>query len=428
MSAEITDILKGKTAKELDAILAVKSGELHTTLEAKKLPNGTYDLSQSELEDFQSRDAELNDIGTKRDAVAAAERIAQSAKHMQERLHTEPANPMVFSNGGQQNASTHGTSSVTESKTLGQQFIESVDFKSEASKGVNAFSRNSAPVSVELKAPLTNAAGIPPAIARDVRLVPFAIRRPVVRDLIPQFQTTAPVIPYLRETVITNNAAVVGEGNLKPTSNFVFVRTMANVEVVGHLIPVTEQQLADVPQVRSIIDDRLIVMLKLAEEVQLLTGNGVPGQQLQGLYNVPNIQTNAKGAAPAPDAIYVGINNVRTIGFAEPSGIVMHPNNWMTIRLQQTSIGTYLWGDPSTAGPERIWGLPVIPTVAATLGTALLGDFATYSALAERMEIRVDAGYVNDDFARNQQTLRCEERVALLVYRAVAFNIVTGLL
>jgi HK97 family phage major capsid protein len=317
-----------------------------------------------------------------------------------------------------------------EVKSIGEIFTDSEEYKtSDLDKPGNLisvkipFGQN---VISALKTTMTTAAGFAPANNRGPRVVESAQRRPVVSDLMPNTPSEAQVIKYMEETTFTNNAAPVAENAAKPESALAFTERTVTMEVIATYLPVTNQQLKYVPFLRATIDNRLLFMLMLAEEVQLLTGNGTT-PNLQGFLTKTGVQTQAKGADPTPDAIYKAFTLVRYTGFAEPSGVVMHPNDWQDVRLLRTVDGIYIWGSPAEAGPERIWGKPVVITPAETENTALTGDFQLFSELFRGMEARVDAGWINDDFVKNKQTLRAEEYLALAIYRASAFAKITGI-
>jgi HK97 family phage major capsid protein len=229
----------------------------------------------------------------------------------------------------------------------------------------------------------------------------------------------------MEETTFTNSAAVVAENAAKPESALVFTERSNTVEVhrdhpardeaagrrrAGH--PRHHRQPPDPPGHAD-------------RGVELLTGTGTT-PQLQGFLTKSGVQSQATSTDPVPTAIYKGITLVRFTGFAEPSAVVCHPNDWQDIRILQTTDGLYIWGSPADAGPERIWGLPVVVTTAETENTILLGDFRMYSHISRREGINISLGYVNDDFSKNRMTLLAEERLSLEIYSAAAFCKVTG--
>ncbi|HFC09062.1 MAG TPA: phage major capsid protein [Chloroflexi bacterium] len=285
---------------------------------------------------------------------------------------------------------------------------------------------------VDMKAMLTKAtmattAGFAPETTRTGRVVGYAVRRPTVADLIPQTTTDQSAIVYMEETTFTNAAAPTAEGGAYPESALAYTERSETVRKISTFIPVTDEQMEDAPQVQSLIDNRLLLMLRLAEEDQLLSGNGT-APNLTGFLNKTGVQAQALGSDPVPDAIYKAMTLVRSGGFAEPTALVIHPNDWQDIRLMRTTDGLYIWGNPSERGPESVWGLPAVITTAIVENTALLGDFALYAELFRKRGVTIKVSDSHADFFTNgKQAIRADERIALAIYRASAFCKVTGI-
>lgn len=415
-----------KTVKELQGILNLKQDELAAIFEKSKTKvdgEDRYDLNAAQLEDVKARNAELNDLGTQLEAAKEVDVIYQKNQQaVRDGMRAASQMPMGGgAEGGKQQAEGR-----RESKSLGTRFIESDAYKNRRDpKNISAKFDDFD--FMERKTLMETTAGWAPEAQSSPRVVGLAKRRPVVADLIPQTPTEAGAITYMEETTFTNNAAPVLEGGAKPESALVFTRQTVSVEEIATWIPVTEQQIEDVPVVRSVIDNRLMTMLSLAEEIQLLTGSGV-APNLLGFLVKAGVQAQAKGADPTPDAVYKAMTLVRYTGFAEPSAIVFHPNDWQDIRLLRTLDGIYIWGSPAEAGPERIWGLPAVITTAETENTALLGDFQLYSEIFRRRGATIAVSNSHSDyFIKNLLAIRADERLALAIYRATAFAKVTGI-
>lgn len=280
---------------------------------------------------------------------------------------------------------------------------------------------------VNLKTLFETAAGWPTETLRTGRLVDFATRPIQVIDLLPGGQTSQSAVVYMEETTFTNNAAEVAEGAAYAEAALALTEKSSTVRKVAVFLPVTDEQLEDVPQVQGYLNNRLPFMLMQRLDSQIINGDGV-APNLKGILNTAGIQSQAKGADLVPDAVYKAMTKVRVTGRALPSGVIMHPNDWQTVRLLKTNDGVYIWGSPSEAGPERIWGLPIAQADSIAEGKAIVGDFRQFIELTERRGIEVKVSDSHSDFfIKGKQAIRADMRVALPVYRPAAFCEVTGL-
>ncbi|EQB6531191.1 phage major capsid protein, partial [Yersinia enterocolitica] len=108
------------------------------------------------------------------------------------------------------------------------------------------------------------------------------------------------------------------------------------------------------------------------------------------------------------------------------SGHVLHFIDWAKIELTKDTLGRYILGNPSALTTPTLWGLPVVATEAAAFkGKFLTGAFNAGAQIFDREDANVVISTENsDDFEKNMITIRCEERLALAVYRPEAF--ITG--
>lgn len=328
-------------------------------------------------------------------------------------------------------------------KSIGAQFAQSDGYKNLLQRGLKGGAWSSG--DVELKTTLTEGTlGSPGPGYSNVTAVPMLlpgivdIRFPelTVSDLFPGGSTTAALIRYLVETAVTNAAATVAEGNLKPESAITFSKVDEVLHKIATFLPVSDEMLEDWAQVQSYIDARLILFVKIAEELQLLQGDGT-GSNLVGILNRSGLATSiAKGTAPSlagdndMDAIYRMITEIRTTAFLEPDSIVIDPNAWQTILISKaTGTGNYFANGPFAASePPTLWSKKVVVTPRMPANTALVGAFAQGGQIFRKGGLTVEASNSHADFfQRNLTAIRAEERVALAVYRPGAFGTVTNL-
>lgn len=307
-------------------------------------------------------------------------------------------------------------------RTAGERFVEDEGFKSFASQ---TRPRGRAIVDVkDITSLTTDAAGsVGAAIQSDRRgmQVELPQRRMTVRALLAQGNTNSNLIEYEREKVFTNSAAPVAEGAVKPQSELQFEDATAPVRTIAHWMRASVQVLADVPALRSIIDQRLRYGLAYVEEQQLLNGSGT-GQNLTGLVTAATVYA-APGSLTANNPVDVLRLMILQAALAEypPNGMILNPVDWASIEMQKDGQGRYLIGNPQGTISPTLWGLPVVATQAMGLDKALVGAFNLAAQIFDRQDATVEVSTEDqDNFVRNKVTIRAEERLALAIYRPAA--------
>lgn len=268
-------------------------------------------------------------------------------------------------------------------------------------------------------------------------IVPRGQRPNRVRTLFPVATTTSNLIDYFRVTGFTegsgDGAAAptpdydTGNFGLKPQSNLVFTNAQAPVRTIAHWEAAHRNVIQDVPQMQATINNELLYGLSLAEDDQILNGDG-NGDNLLGVLQTPNVQTYTPGVAElGSDTLRKAITKA-VVAYYPPTGIVIHPTDWETIELQKATTGDQqyaLFTNVAIGLQAQIWRQPVVETVAIAEGDYLVGAFGTGAQLYDRQSAAVRISEQHSDFfVRNAVVILAEQRLALAVKRPEAF--VTG--
>jgi HK97 family phage major capsid protein len=440
--------------KELQSALRVKMADNKAIADSFRIEDGAVVVTSEQKTAFDKNMQDIKEIKGLIEGLETMGGVSQWA--------SEPQDTVAGSYAAAANDVRHLSS--REIKSIGEMFLDSAEFKSlnGGKNGANMGAAWQAGVSLtglnvkDVYSALPSgtmargADAVFGSIQRDALVTPPQ-RTKRVRDLFPVRTTTAAVIEYFRQIGFTSLAAPGVTGNaystnnaaapvaersgsafgLKPQSAFQFVGEQAPVRTLAHWEAAHRNVLADEPQLRSIIDNELMYGLRLLEDSQILNGDGT-GENLLGVLNTPGIQEYAWGdgaQTPVPDTKADALRRAATLSFLayyEPTGIVLHPNDWEDIELTKDANGQYLIAVSVAMGGEpKVWRMPIVDTPAIAEGTALVGAFGTGAQLYDREQssIRISEQH-SDFFVRNAIVILAEQRLALAVKRPEAFVVV----
>jgi HK97 family phage major capsid protein len=428
-TAELTDVreeLNAKTKALGEIFAAAKTDSGYDFRKVNE--HGLEGDQKARVERVQSLMAEVNDLGAKAEEFQLLEKAEQHVKFLEAELDGRSR-----SNSQALHPAMGGGAPM---KSIGEMFAGSDQLKGYA---VGSGSDSQA-LELDLakdigggnmfdgvKTLMTTSAGWAPEAIRTGRMVESAQRPVQVIDLIPGETTNQSSVVYMVESTFTNNAAEVAEGGTYGEAALALTETTSPVRKVGVWLPVTDEQLEDVAQLQSYINNRLGFMVRQRLDGQLLVGDGI-APNLEGVNTRSGVQTQAKGGDTTLDAIYKARTKVRVTGRAVPNALFIHPNDLQDIALTRTADGIYILGNPDGEGIiSRIWGLRTVETDAQTENTGLVGD-TTMTGLAIKRNLTLQISNSHSTFfVEGKQAIRADLRAALQVYRPAAFCKVTGI-
>lgn len=276
-----------------------------------------------------------------------------------------------------------------------------------------------------VKAVFGSSVDTPPAV--DVVALPDTPTR--LLDLVPRAELGANTFSYLRQTVRTNNAAVVADGDTKPTSVYTFTEIEDRARVIAHLSePFPVRYLDDHTSVIEVLQSQMAAGVFEKIEDLIVNGSG-DGEEWEGILEVA-------GTTPVgfQGDIVKTLRKARTA--LETKGervtaVAMNPADVEyldLLREDQDNTGGFLLDG---AAYERIFGPGVqgIPTVAVPQGVAIVGDWSTTRLLVRQGVHTLAAnqgsdGDAGDLFAQNLVRFRTEGRYGFQLTRPQALAVV----
>ena len=240
-----------------------------------------------------------------------------------------------------------------------------------------------------VKALFQTTAGFAPESVRGPEIVGI-IHRPVqLLDRLRQVPTTQESVKWMEQNLRTPPASRgnTAEGARYQEVALTYVERSADIIKKTAWIPVTEEQLADVPGIQDMVSAQLPAMLGEIIDEDVISGAGTTGT-LIGLTSLGTRQTRTKEVDESVYATIVrGIGDVQVGGRATPDLILMHTLDWYEMILEQGRDGNYIFGMLAQQG-QSPWGIPVVNCDFLTRGQYVVGDFARYMMLRDRQDMR----------------------------------------
>jgi HK97 family phage major capsid protein len=270
-----------------------------------------------------------------------------------------------------------------------------------------------------VKALLTGEIQTPPAVT--VAPLPTVPAR--LLDLVPREELGEHTFAYLRQVVATNNADVVADNALKPTSVYSFEEIEDRARVIAHLSePFPIRYATDHTSMLQVLDGQMEAGIFEAIERLIVSGTGT-GEEWTGILNT----TGVTQVAFTTDAVTT-LRKARTaqeLKGEHVTAVAMHPTDIEALDLMRedgTTGGFLLDSDAY----ERIFGRGVrgVPSVAVPVGKAIVGDWSQTRLRIRQNAHTLAATQAGDLFDKNQMKLRTEGRFGFQFFRPQALGVV----
>lgn len=308
-------------------------------------------------------------------------------------------------------------------------FAQAIDaeLKNGALKNMVEGGTNAARMEIKAVADMTMSSAFTGVIAGetivpDIKFDPT--RSTHIRTLIPNGSTDAQTIRFIKETGGEGAPAATSQGSTLPQMDLDLAATSVNVEKIGTFLRVTEEMLADTPQLTSYLSARVPSKVLEKEDAEILNGDG-SSPNLDGLFTdgaafVTSSSANfyqSVESANEYDVLVAALDQLAESNY-QADTILLNPLDFHKIVLLKSTANEYLRNQIIAGVQPAILGVPIVLNTAVTSGKFMVGNMAVATQLWVRDGLgiefsREDSTNFRDGFV----TVRAQERVALTNYQ-----------
>lgn len=232
------------------------------------------------------------------------------------------------------------------------------------------------------------------------------------------------------QTKLTNAAATWTPGNSIAMSGMAWRPRSFHMEQIANGMPLLENNLNDYNELMTLVNTTLLYMQELAKAAKVLNGAKANAETgMVGILQNDGIQKFKKGTTDTiTDCAYKMANDVFLATGFNPTTIAMHPYVAESVNLEKDKNGRYI----NQMVNGKLWALNVVEDLNLTETTGeASSQKTTYGMMAywnnaatfyTKMGETLEVGLVNDQFIRNEKTIRINGQYGLKVTFPKAFS------
>jgi len=346
------------------------------------------DTEQTSMRQWSQRCAEIDTQLTEYNAQAESQRA-----YARLRSELEPADDVAPVRA------RAATSSQVETRGWGDLFVESDAFRDYPGAGTSR--RVEMPFELEQRAAITigGAAGtaLPPFMYSTAG---YTYASPLL-DVVGKVTTSANAVSYVTWAPNPQAAAsVVAEEAAKPEAVMTPTAVSDTLDTYAHWKGITRQALEDIPQIRSLVENRLRQGIVVALETAVMAALTAA--------TIPTATVPVGGSLLG--AIRAGVGTVQAAGYGMPNAVLLNPADWAALDI--ATVGNA----GGASGQTSFWGMRAVAVPGLTAGTAYVGNFQTAVQLFSRGTTEVFLTDSHSDyFIKNILVLLAEIRALATV-------------